>query len=47
MKNNFARFAAFTSRIDRQHVQLLLALAALAMLVLGIGAPSGSGGQPH
>ena len=45
MKNQIALFA---SKINRQHVQLVLAVAALAMLVLGIGAPSGgSTGGPH
>jgi hypothetical protein len=42
------KIALFVSKIDRQHIQLILAVAALAMLVLGIGAPSsGSGGSPH
>jgi len=45
MKNSLA---LFVSKIDRQHVQLVLAVAALAMLVLGIGAPSdGGGASPH
>jgi len=45
MKN---RIALFVTRIDRQHIQLVLAVAALAMLVLGIGAPSdGGGASPH
>ena len=42
------KIALFVSKIDLQHIQLILAVAALAMLVLGIGAPSsGSGGSPH
>ncbi len=48
MNNKLAKIAIFTSKINRQHVQLVLALAALAMLVLGVGAPSGPGtGGPH
>ena len=31
-------------KINRQHVQLILTLIALAMLVLGIGAPMDGGG---
>jgi hypothetical protein len=42
----FNKFALFVSKIDRQHVQLLIAVAALAMLVLGVGAPSSAGTQP-
>jgi len=48
MNNKLAKFALFASKIDRQHVQLVLAITALAMLVLGIGAPtSGGGTSPH
>ena len=48
MNNKLAKIAVFTSKINRQHVQLVLAIAALAMLVLGIGAPSAGGGAgPH
>jgi hypothetical protein len=48
MNNKIARFALFTSKINRQHVQLAFAILALAMLVLGVGAPSaGSGAGPH
>jgi hypothetical protein len=47
MNNKFAQFAMFSSKINRQHIQVLLALLALAMLVLGIGAPSDGGGSPH
>jgi hypothetical protein len=35
---------AFLGSINRQHVQLVLAVISLAMLVLGIGAPSDGGG---
>jgi hypothetical protein len=48
MNKKFARLAIFTSKINRQHIQLILALAALTMLVLGVGAPtSGGGAGPH
>ncbi len=45
MNGKFAPFAIFASKINRQHLQLLLALLALAMLVLGVGAPSEGGGS--
>jgi hypothetical protein len=46
--NKFAKIALFASKIDRQHIQVILAVAALAMLVLGIGAPAdGGGASPH
>lgn len=32
------------SKINRQHLQLVLTIIALAMLVLGIGAPMDGGG---
>ena len=48
MNNKIARFALFTSKINRQHLQLAFAILALAMLVLGIGAPSAGGiAGPH
>jgi hypothetical protein len=48
MNNKFARFALLAAKINRQHVQLALAVVALAMLVLGIGAPAdGSGLTTH
>lgn len=31
-------------KINRQHIQLILSLIALAMLILGIGAPMDGGG---
>ena len=43
MNKKLARFTLFASKINRQHVQLVFAILALAMLVLGIGAPSGGG----
>lgn len=47
MMHKFARFATFASKINRQHIQLLLAILALGMLVLGIGAPTDGGGIGH
>ncbi len=48
MKNQIARLAIFSSKINRQHMQLAFVILALAMLVLGIGAPSDGGGiSPH
>ena len=40
MNNKIARFALFASKINRQHIQLVLAILALAMFVIGIGAPA-------
>jgi hypothetical protein len=34
----------FLGSFDRQHVQFVLVIVSLAMLVLGIGAPSDGGG---
>ncbi len=45
MNKNLAPVAIFASKINRQHIQLLLALLALAMLVLGVGAPTDGGGS--
>lgn len=43
MNKKLAPVAIFASKINRQHMQVLLALIALAMLVLGVGAPSDGG----
>jgi len=43
MKNTFTRFSMLASKINRQHIQIVLAILALAMLVLGIGAPADGG----
>lgn len=43
MNSKLAKFA-FLGSINRQHVQLVLVVISLAMLVLGIGAPSDGGG---
>ena len=47
MNTKFAQFAMFTSKINRQHVQIFFAVLALAMLVLGVGAPTDGGGATH
>lgn len=48
MQNQIARLAMFSSKINRQHMQLAFVILALVMLVLGIGAPSDGGGvSPH
>ena len=44
MKNKFASLALLARTINRQHIQLAFALLALAMLVLGAGAPDAGGG---
>ena len=33
-----------STKINRQHLQLILSLVALALLVLGVGAPMDGGG---
>ncbi len=47
MQNKVAQIALLTSKINRQHIQMAFAVLALAMLVLGIGAPSDAGPSPH
>jgi len=44
MNRKLAALALLGSRINRQHVQLLLVLLSLVMLILGIGAPADAGG---
>jgi hypothetical protein len=44
MNKKLSDIIVLSSRINRQHVQLLVAIVTLAMLVVGIGAPSGGGG---
>jgi len=44
MKNELARFTLLAQKINRQHIQLAFALLALALLVLGAGAPMEGGG---
>jgi len=47
MKTTFAQIALFSSKLNRQHLQLAFAVLAIAMLVLGIGAPGDGGANPH
>lgn len=47
MKNQFALLFASSTKINRQHIQLLFVVLSLAMLVLGVGAPADSGGGGH
>ena len=47
MKTKFADIIVLSSKINRQHLQLAFAVLALAMLVLGIGAPGDGGATPH
>lgn len=47
MKKLFQKISLKTTRIDRRHLQIFMALLVLSMLVLGAGAPgvgSGVGG---
>ncbi len=43
MKNQLALLLVSTRTINRQHIQLLFVVLSLAMLVLGVGAPSDGG----
>ncbi len=47
MKNQLTQIALLTTKVNRQHIQFAFAILALAMLVLGIGAPSDGGGTAH
>lgn len=47
MNKKLVRFSVFASKINRQHIQFVLTVAALGMLVLGIGAPADGGGISH
>lgn len=44
MKNTFSKFQLTVSKINKTHLQFIWALLALAMLVLGAGAPEDVGG---
>jgi hypothetical protein len=44
MKNKLSQIFTFSQKIDRKHIQMIFAVLALAMLVLGAGAPSIGGG---
>jgi hypothetical protein len=48
MKNQIAKLFVFIQKINRQHIQIALALLALGLFVLGAGAPADGGGVlPH
>jgi hypothetical protein len=44
MKNKLTSHMFFAQKINRQHIQLALVILSLAMLVLGVGAPTDGGG---
>jgi hypothetical protein len=44
MKNKIARFSLSISKINKNHLQIAFTVLALAMLVLGAGAPDDVGG---
>lgn len=44
MKNKLSQISLFSTKINRRHLQLFWTLIALALLVLGIGAPADGGG---
>ncbi len=44
MKNTIARFSLSISKINKNHLQIAFSVLALAMLVIGAGAPDDMGG---
>jgi hypothetical protein len=45
MKNLLQKFTLSAGKIEKRHIQVLMALVVLSLLVLGAGAPGmGSGG---
>ncbi|MBT3314897.1 MAG: hypothetical protein HN390_09805 [Anaerolineae bacterium] len=44
MKNKLPQLFVFSQKIDRKKIQMIFAILALAMLVLGAGAPAIGGG---
>jgi len=47
MKTQIAKLFVFTRMINRQHIQIVFALLALVLFVLGAGAPSDGGIVSH
>ena len=43
MKNIFNQFALLSQKVNRQHIQMVFALLAVVLLVLGAGAPEDGG----
>ncbi len=39
MKTKLAQFVALTQKIDRRHIQIAFTLLALALFMIGAGAP--------
>jgi hypothetical protein len=44
MKNTFALLACSAHKVNRSHIQFFFVILSLAMLVIGVGAPSDGGG---
>jgi hypothetical protein len=44
MKNTISQIVLFSTKINKTHIQFVLMLLALALLVLGAGAPEDVGG---
>ena len=44
MKNKLSQLQLLSTKVNRQHLQLIWVIIALALLVLGIGAPTDGGG---
>jgi hypothetical protein len=47
MKTNFSKLFVVANKINRQHIQVVFALLALVLFVLGAGAPSDGGVLPR
>jgi len=45
MKKDLSKLYLLGTKINRQHLQLIWTIIALALLVLGIGAPADGGGM--
>jgi len=44
MNKKLANLAVLSTRFNRNHLQLVFTILSLALLVLGVGAPSDGGG---
>jgi hypothetical protein len=47
MNPKFAKLFVFTQKINRQHVQMALAILALVLFVVGASAPDGGSPGPY
>ena len=45
MKNLIQKLSLSASKIEKRHIQILMALVVLSLLVLGAGAPAMGGGS--